>query len=858
MNVKILKTNLKRTLAMFLSVIMFASIIMAMTMTALANSERFPHMIFASSPLNDAVQVNARNYFTINGNIATNGTFAKTANRPNLNGRILENVGEDVIRIDRRIVYTYFSGNNVEVHGGDFRFANHNINRNHPLQVSHSVELTGNISLNSSIMSTGDIVLNGEVVNTNNIVVFSERGDVVINNYNSVNLNNALIYAPFGDVVINSNNVNISGVIIAQRVIINAPNVNINHRASVAQFVGTESEIPDNCWLGGRIASPIAHSNANFNNGNALDGSRASLNFNVLKLIGGTDIRANDIYGIKVETWGNNTENRQVTIEVNGVSSPRFHGSSAYNPDRIWAIMSHGNTPNNGGRTRYNTLVYMNRFAGNPQVASDIVPLRPFVDTAHPERFDVRIRPNDNHASVVQSVAFLDRDGNVLGGSWFDREFGDNTWHRFVSIVDCDECKSCLSREDFIPPVEVPFSLTHEIINNGAEITGFTGTPPQNLIIPNTIAGYPVTAIGVGAFERTRITSVVLPNTVTHIRDFAFAGTHLRTLTIPNSVVSIGNATFENSRLETVTFAPPISGTIQPLNIGLAAFANTTNLTSINVPSHASIGFEAFHGSGVEARFRSVTMPFSVFDVPICGDYCSRRGLGDVNGNGGIDIGDALAVLRYLVELSSHIGVCENARHASLIVSEGNPTINDALQILRYLVDLPNAITGDYVSDEGWLWPVAGFYTVSCIFNCPRRTHNGIDIAGRYIRNSDRRIGNEPILAVRGGRVVEVDHHGNGWGQFVRIEHDNGYHTLYAHMIKNSPFEFNIHIGQRVEQGQRIGHVGNTGRSFGYHLHLEVVRNGERTDPLQFFNHLNLRDDHFCGCRLNNSPFWRN
>jgi hypothetical protein len=158
------------------------------------------------------------------------------------------------------------------------------------------------------------------------------------------------------------------------------------------------------CRFGGRIASPSSANPNNFLNGNTPDGSFSSLNFDVLDLIAGTAIRANDVYGIAVVTWGPNTENRQVVIEVNGIASPMFHGSSTYNSARIWAVMEHGNTPNNGGRTEQNTLTYMNKYGGNPQIASNLVALTPFVNSANPANFDVRIRARNEHLSMVREV----------------------------------------------------------------------------------------------------------------------------------------------------------------------------------------------------------------------------------------------------------------------------------------------------------------------------------------------------------------------------------------------------------------------------------------------------------------------
>ena len=83
-----------------------------------------------------------------------------------------------------------------------------------------------------------------------------------------------------------------------------------------------------------------------------------------------------------------------------------------------------------------------------------------------------------------------------------------------------------------------------------------------------------------------------------------------------------------------------------------------------------------------------------------------------------------------------------------------------------------------------------------------------------------------PILASQSGRVSAVSSN-RVYGNYVIIDHGNGYQTLYAHMYKAF-----VKKGAWVSQGTRIGLVGSTGYSTGPHLHFMVYKNGTRIDPM--------------------------
>lgn len=122
-------------------------------------------------------------------------------------------------------------------------------------------------------------------------------------------------------------------------------------------------------------------------------------------------------------------------------------------------------------------------------------------------------------------------------------------------------------------------------------------------------------------------------------------------------------------------------------------------------------------------------------------------------------------------------------------------------------------------------WPVVDLYTVTSPFGSRSLGyHRGIDISGA---NASGKL----VVAGAAGTVTEAGWSTGGYGNYVKISHGNGVETLYAHMLDNSIM---VNVGDVVQKGQTIGRVGNTGYSFGAHLHFEVRVNGNRLDPAPF------------------------
>lgn len=120
-------------------------------------------------------------------------------------------------------------------------------------------------------------------------------------------------------------------------------------------------------------------------------------------------------------------------------------------------------------------------------------------------------------------------------------------------------------------------------------------------------------------------------------------------------------------------------------------------------------------------------------------------------------------------------------------------------------------------------WPLDGGYISDTFIS--DRNHQGLDIAAP--EGTD-------IYAAGEGIVVAAGWNSGGYGYFVMVDHLDGYQTVYAHMSAVFAVE-----GQMVTRGQLIGAVGNTGRSYGDHLHFEVRYMGMCYDPADFINTMN-------------------
>jgi murein DD-endopeptidase MepM/ murein hydrolase activator NlpD len=150
-------------------------------------------------------------------------------------------------------------------------------------------------------------------------------------------------------------------------------------------------------------------------------------------------------------------------------------------------------------------------------------------------------------------------------------------------------------------------------------------------------------------------------------------------------------------------------------------------------------------------------------------------------------------------------------------IAEANALAAEDARIRGQLAAVQGA--GDTTpSSSGLIWPVNGPVTSPFGYRWGR-LHAGIDIGVPY---------GTPIHAAASGTVVLAGWTG-GYGNYTCIDHGGGMATCYAHQSS-----YAVSSGAQVSQGQVIGYVGNTGHSFGAHLHFEVRINGNPVDPLGY------------------------
>jgi murein DD-endopeptidase MepM/ murein hydrolase activator NlpD len=174
-------------------------------------------------------------------------------------------------------------------------------------------------------------------------------------------------------------------------------------------------------------------------------------------------------------------------------------------------------------------------------------------------------------------------------------------------------------------------------------------------------------------------------------------------------------------------------------------------------------------------------------------------------------------------QLSEYGDLIEATQQDAALDARASVLSGDATMIAKEVERLKNLTK--------FLWPTEGGvgspfgYRMHPILHY-MRLHDGDDIGGKC---------GQPIYAAQSGLVVKAAGGGynGGSGNNVRIDHGdiNGVNvqTAYLHMTS-----FIVKVGESVDKGQLIGHVGSTGLSTACHLHLTLYKNGRGSDPMEY------------------------
>ena len=137
---------------------------------------------------------------------------------------------------------------------------------------------------------------------------------------------------------------------------------------------------------------------------------------------------------------------------------------------------------------------------------------------------------------------------------------------------------------------------------------------------------------------------------------------------------------------------------------------------------------------------------------------------------------------------------------------------------LEYAPNILEQIPSAVPLEKGDYWLSSEYGIRQHPLSHKEKKHFGIDLAATLDKH---------VYASAKGTVLSVIHSKNGYGTHIIITHRFGFQTLYGHLNKVLVKE-----GETITQHELIGTVGNTGTSTGFHLHYEIIKNGNRIDPL--------------------------
>lgn len=184
-------------------------------------------------------------------------------------------------------------------------------------------------------------------------------------------------------------------------------------------------------------------------------------------------------------------------------------------------------------------------------------------------------------------------------------------------------------------------------------------------------------------------------------------------------------------------------------------------------------------------------------------------------------------------KIQAEIDEFESDKRAMLAEAANDAKVAYSANSSYYVANTATSTTGS-VSAGGFICPIAGRSRsdITCGFY-GYSGHGGADFA----RNSKGSTEGLPVLAAKAGvvttSIAKKNSSGNytSYGEYIKINHQDGTSTLYAHMQPGSRL---VGVGEYVSQGQQIGNVGRTGHVTGPHLHFEIIVSGVRVDPARY------------------------
>ncbi len=161
--------------------------------------------------------------------------------------------------------------------------------------------------------------------------------------------------------------------------------------------------------------------------------------------------------------------------------------------------------------------------------------------------------------------------------------------------------------------------------------------------------------------------------------------------------------------------------------------------------------------------------------------------------------------------------------------NEAEKAMNSAKSELKKLLGTSSSSSKSTYTSIKFTWPTPGYSKITSPYGTrmdpifkTKKMHTGVDIGAPM---------GASIVAAAAGKVIVAGWSSKGYGNYVVIQHEGSFSTLYAHMSK-----ILVKKGQTVSKGTAIGKVGSTGYSTGPHLHYEVLVNGDDVNPMKYYS----------------------